>query len=121
MLFRTAARAGRRKRCARGRVCGATWLTRTDRLVMASSPPLLDFNALTAPVPGDNPAGGSIPFDVREQLEQDRREDNPGDYAADDPMRPDQFKKADWPHIIRTCQETLTQSSKDMLLAARMT
>src|SRR5207248_8912756 len=27
----------------------------------------------------------------------------------------------DWPHIIRTCQETLTQSSKDMLLAARMT
>ena len=88
---------------------------------MASSPPLLDFNALTAPVPGDNPAGGSIPFDVREQLEQDRREDNPDDYAADDPMRPEQFKKADWPHIIRTCQETLTQSSKDMLLAARMT
>jgi type VI secretion system protein ImpA len=88
---------------------------------MASSPPLLEFDALVAPIPGDNPAGGPVPFDVRGQLEEDRREENPSDYAEDDPMRPEQFKKADWPHIIRLGQETLAQTSKDLLLAARMT
>src|SRR5438132_12614002 len=88
---------------------------------MAASPPILDFDALLAPIPGDNPAGGSVPFDVREKLEEDRRQDDPTDYAEDDPMRPEQFKKADWPHIIRISQETLTKSSKDMLVAARMT
>src|SRR5947209_2351025 len=88
---------------------------------MASSPPLLEFDALLAPIPGDSPAGGSVPFDVRGQLEEDRREDNPGDFADDDPMRPEQFKKADWGNVIRIGKETLSQTSKNLLLSARMT
>lgn len=87
---------------------------------MAASPPLLNFDSLLAPIPGDNPAGGSIPFDVKEKLEEDRREEDPADYAADDPMRPEEFKKADWPHIARLTQEILTNKSKDLLLAARL-
>src|SRR5439155_17141638 len=89
---------------------------RTEFEQMASSPPLLEFDVLLAPIPGDNPAGGSVPFDVREKLEEDRREEDPNDFAADDPMRPEQFKKADWAHIIQLGKETLAQTSKDMIL-----
>jgi type VI secretion system protein ImpA len=86
-----------------------------------ASPPLLDFAALTGAIPGDNPAGSSIPFEIRARLEEGRKEDNPDDYAPDDPMRPEQFKKADWPGIVRLAQETLTQTSKDLLVASRLT
>ena len=34
----------------------------------------------------------------------------------DDPMRPETFRKADWPGIIKLAQETLTKTSKDFLL-----
>jgi type VI secretion system protein ImpA len=85
------------------------------------SPPLLDLEALLAPVPGDEPAGGSIPFEVRQELEDARKEVNPEDFPADDPMRPENPKKADWPGIIRLAQQTLTETSKDLLVAARLT
>lgn len=88
---------------------------------MTATPPLLDFDALTAPVPGDKPAGESVPFNVREQLEDDRKEDDPTLYTDDDPMRPEKFKKADWADIIRLTKETLTTTSKDLLLTARLT
>jgi type VI secretion system protein ImpA len=86
------------------------------------SPSILDFNALIAPIPGANPAGnGSLPFELREKLEEGRKELNPEDYAPDDPKRPDKPKKADWAAIHRLAQDTLTKTSKDLLLAARMT
>jgi hypothetical protein len=61
-----------------------------------SVPPVLDIDSLVAPLPGDDPAGSSVPHTVRHELEESRREDNPDDYAAHDPMRPEEFKKADW-------------------------
>ena len=85
------------------------------------SPPQIDIGSLIAPIPGDDPAGSSLPFEVREKLEEARKEDNPDDYAADDPMRPEKFKKADWPGIINLGKEMLTGKSKDLLVAARMT
>lgn len=88
---------------------------------MTPAPPLLDFETLLAPISADEPAGSSVPFDVREKLEEDRKEEDPTDFAEDDPMRPDKFKKADWPGIIRLCTETLTKTSKDLLIAARLT
>jgi type VI secretion system protein ImpA len=83
--------------------------------------PLLDFDTLTAPIPGDEPAGSSVPFDLRDKFEEDRKEEDPNAYAANDPMRPESFKKADWPGIIRRAQDVLTKTSKDLLTTARLT
>jgi type VI secretion system protein ImpA len=96
--------------------------------------PLLDFAALLAPIPGEDPEGGSapldlagvgagvpVPFEVRQKLEEDRKEDDPEAFAPDDPMRPKDLKKADWRAIVRLAQETLTGVSKDLLVAARLT
>ncbi len=85
------------------------------------TPDLLDFATLLAPIPGDEPAGSSVPFAVKEELEESRKEEDPDDYAPDDPMRPENPKRADWPGIIQLAQETLCSTSKDLLVAARLT
>ena len=86
-----------------------------------SPPPVLDIDSFLAPVPGDDPAGSVVPHQVRHDLEEGRREDNPDDYAPDDPMRPEEFRKADWPGLVRLAEETLRNTSKDLLVAARLT
>src|SRR5260370_24211376 len=86
-----------------------------------ASPPLLNFESLLAPIPGDNPAGGAIPFEVREKLEEGRKEINLEDFDKDDPARPTEAKKADWSGIIRVAQDTLSKTSKDLLVSARLT
>jgi type VI secretion system protein ImpA len=86
-----------------------------------SSPSLLDFEALIAPIPGDHPAGSSVPFAVREKLEECRKEVDPNDFAPNDPLRPESFQKANWAGVLRLAQETLTETSKDLLVAARLT
>jgi type VI secretion system protein ImpA len=85
------------------------------------SPTLLDFDALIAPIPGEEPAGKPVPFAVREKLEESRREIDPSHWAANDPTRPTEFKKADWQGIANLTQQTLKESSKDLLIAARLT
>jgi type VI secretion system protein ImpA len=86
-----------------------------------ASPPLLNFESLLAPIPGDNPAGGAIPFEIREKLEEGRKEINLEDFDKDDPARPTEAKKADWAGIIRIAQDTLAKTSKDLLVSARLT
>jgi type VI secretion system protein ImpA len=86
-----------------------------------ASPPLLDFDSLLAPIPGDNPAGGAIPFEIREKLEEGRKEIVLEDYDKDDPARPTEAKKADWAGIVRLAKDTLTKTSKDLLVSARLT
>jgi type VI secretion system protein ImpA len=85
------------------------------------SPPVLDLDLLIAPIPGDSPAGGSVPFAVREKLEECRKEVNPNDFDADDPMRPESAQNADWGAVVRLATDTLTGTSKDLLIAARLT
>jgi type VI secretion system protein ImpA len=81
---------------------------------MATSP-LLDFEALIARIPGDDPAGSPLSYDTRSKLEEDRRQvDADPDDSTVEP------KMADWPAIIRLGQETLSESSKDLLVAARL-
>ena len=82
---------------------------------------LVDFETLLAPIDREAPAGGPVPYELKDQLEQCRKEDNPSDYADDDPMRPEQFRKADWPKIIALARDILTTTSKDLLTAARLT
>jgi type VI secretion system protein ImpA len=85
-----------------------------------ASPPLLNVEELLAPIPGDRPAGSSVPFEVREELDRARKEDDPNDYAPDDPLRPEKLVRADWPGITRRTQSLLTQTSKDLQTAARL-
>ncbi len=86
----------------------------------SGSPPLLDFKSLLLPISEEEPAGGGVPFDVREQLEQARKEINPEAFAPDDPLRPEDFVKADWKMIIGVTQDTLRGSSKNLLIGARL-
>ncbi|WP_439630162.1 type VI secretion system protein TssA [Gemmata sp.] len=83
--------------------------------------PTLDIPALTAPIAGADPAGGTTPFDVREKLDEARREVDPSAFAADDPTRPAEAKRADWAAAIRVATDSLTTKAKDLLVAARLT
>src|ERR1700720_2857497 len=86
-----------------------------------ASPPILDYDMLLAPIEGPDPAGESLPFQVRKKLDDARKEINPNQFAADDPRRPEQPQPADWPGIEQLAQETLAQTSKDLMVAARLT
>lgn len=83
--------------------------------------PVIEIDPLLEPIEGDDPAGGNVPFDVREKLENARKEVDPADFAPDDPTRPETAIKADWGLIERTCKEVLTTTSKNLLIAARLT
>jgi type VI secretion system protein ImpA len=86
-----------------------------------ASEPLIDLNELLAAIPGESPAGEPVPFQVREDLEQFRKEIDPADFDEGDPARPTEAKRADWPKIARLGADTLAKSSKDLLVAARTT
>ncbi len=86
-----------------------------------ASEPILDIQALLATIAGDNPAGSSVPFMLRQQFEELRKEIDPADFDEDDPTRPTELKKADWVGISRLAQATLTETSKDLLVVARLT
>jgi type VI secretion system protein ImpA len=85
------------------------------------TPPLLDIDSLLAPIPGDDPAGPSVPYEVDHELKEARKEDNPEDFAPNDPMRPAEFKKADWKGLASLAEQTLREKSKDLMVAARLT
>ncbi len=76
--------------------------------------PLLDFDALLAPIDGDNPAGESLRYDgTYDQIKEARREDEvlaQGDWSRD-------LKVADWPQVIRLATEALTKKTKDFQIA----
>jgi type VI secretion system protein ImpA len=82
---------------------------------------LILFDELLAPVAGDDPAGDTVPFAVRQKLEEFRKEVNPNDFDADDPLRPAQQKKADWSGLTQLATDTLKNTSKDLLVTARLT
>ncbi|MFO0875771.1 MAG: type VI secretion system protein TssA [Gemmataceae bacterium] len=86
-----------------------------------STQPLLAFDQLLAPIPGDDPAGEPVTFATRAEMEEARKEVDPADFDADDPLRPTEAKKADWKGIVRLATKTLTGTSKDLLVAARLT
>ena len=95
-----------------------------------ASAPSLDFDALLAPIPGENPAGVALRYlpppnndspHVGVILEEARKEEDPNDFAPDDPMRPTKPKRANWQGIIELTKKSLTEQSKDLHLAARLT
>lgn len=83
-----------------------------------ASAPVLDFSALTQPIPGDAPEGRTVPLPVRQKLGAARKETEP---HPDDPNLGEVPRKADWPGIVRTVEDLLTNTSKDLLLVAQLT
>lgn len=79
--------------------------------------PLLDFEALTAPIPGEQPAGVRLLPDVRKKLEDARKDFEP---HPDDPSQPPIPKKPDWSAIVRLAGDSLAEKSKDLLAAVRL-
>lgn len=82
--------------------------------------PLLAIDELLEPIPGEDPAGEPMAYAVRAELDEARKEINPDDFDANDPLRPTDVRKADWKGIIRKATEQLRTKSKDLLLAARL-
>ncbi len=82
---------------------------------------VLDLDELLAPIAGGEPGGSPLPFATRKKLEEARKEVDPKAFRLDDPMRPPAPVAADWTGIIRLSRETLTRTSKDLLVAARLT
>ena len=76
-----------------------------------ASAPVLEIDRLLAPIPGENAAGIPPPFDLLRQLDEARKEG--------DPFGPP--RKQDWPLIVQLSTNALTNTSKDMLVAARLT
>jgi type VI secretion system protein ImpA len=81
--------------------------------------PLLDIDALLEPILGDDPAGWPVPYMLRAQLEEARKESGPADLPPED--RAAQTRPVDWSALVRTTQEILSTQSKDLLVAARLT
>jgi type VI secretion system protein ImpA len=79
--------------------------------------PLLDFDALIAPLPGENAAGMKLAPDVRKKIEEGRKDFEPD---PDDPSKPPVPKKPDWAGIIKLATTALSSNSKDLLAAVRM-
>jgi type VI secretion system protein ImpA len=78
------------------------------------SPLTLDFDALLAPIDGDNPAGESVRYaGTYDAIQEARREDD--DLDRGDWERT--TKVADWAGVIATATETLATRSKDLQIA----
>src|SRR5690349_20253178 len=80
------------------------------------SDPILDFEALLAPIEGEAPARAGVAYTLRQKLRAARKETEP---HPDDPNQPDIPRKVDWPGLVRLCQDTLSKS-KDLEVALQL-
>ena len=73
---------------------------------------------LLNPIPGNNPSGASLRYDpIYDKVREARREEDAlpqGDWSRE-------FKKADYPTVIKLTSEALSTKSKDLQLAAWLT
>jgi type VI secretion system protein ImpA len=82
------------------------------------SPQTIDFAALLAPIPGENPAGESLRYEgtydtIQAQIYEEEALDQ-GDWQRE-------TKTADWRAAMTTASEALATKSKDLQLAAWLT
>jgi type VI secretion system protein ImpA len=81
---------------------------------------LLDFDSLLAPIPGDNPAGANLDYELRRRLDEMRTEFDPSQYQEGSPEREQPKREANWGGIAEQTKQTLTRKSKHILYAARL-
>lgn len=85
-----------------------------------ASPPLLQFDALTAPLPAGDPGSPAVFRDLRGDFAELIREEDPHAFPEGDPQR-DNPKKANWQAVVDLAREALTRRSKDLRIAAWLT
>jgi len=86
------------------------------------SPDLVDFEALTAPIPGDDPAGDPKDFFLlRRTLDECRTEHDPSQYPEGTPEHEQEKRDANWNKIFQETKSALTGKCKHLLYAVRMT
>lgn len=78
-----------------------------------TSAPVLELDALLAPIPGASPAGEPHADAVRRELDENRREPIKGDKTTE-------HWKADWTKVLRLTTTALTGTGKDVFLAVRL-
>jgi type VI secretion system protein ImpA len=77
-----------------------------------ASPITVDFERLTAPIPGDNSCGADLRWDtVYQAIKDARREGDRDILAASEPL------VANWRLVIDTASDCLTARSKDLMIA----
>ena len=83
-----------------------------------STPPVVDVDALLAPIPGDNPAGESLAYSgLYDEIREARRADDnleQGEWVRD-------TKSADWVRAATLSTDALTSQTKDLQICAWMT
>ncbi len=85
------------------------------------SPDLLDFAALIAPIPSEDPAGGTGDFySVRRLLDECRTSHDPSQYQQGSPEREQEKRDPNWPKIIQETRVQLTSKCKHLVYAVRM-
>jgi type VI secretion system protein ImpA len=85
-----------------------------------ASPAILNFESLLAPIPGANPAGVPLSPELRRKLDDKRKDKDPKKFAPNDPLRPEKYEPPDWAGIVEIATQAVEQSSKDLLVAARL-
>jgi type VI secretion system protein ImpA len=78
-----------------------------------SDDPLINLDDLLEPISGSDPAGEPLSDTTRLQLDELRKEPDPFDPTTSG-------RKSDWPQIIRIATDTLSRTSKDLILAIRL-
>ncbi|MGE4297232.1 MAG: type VI secretion system protein TssA [Desulfovibrionaceae bacterium] len=87
---------------------------RAGEVGMAAQP-LLDWQALSVPIPGDNPCGEDLRYDkVYDAVRDARRED---DATLPQGVWETDLKRADWVQVKRLCVDALEKRSKDIQIA----
>jgi type VI secretion system protein ImpA len=69
-----------------------------------------NFDALLRPIPGADPAGVELPYEIVQELKLLRREPIPGDPTTES-------WKPDWRKVIKITKEFLTETGKDIKAA----
>src|SRR5262249_29112275 len=81
----------------------------------ASTPPVIDLEALLAPIPGANPAGEALIYAETYDLLKDAR-------RAEDVLEQGEWKReiktANWPAVIEIATDALATKTKDLQIAA---
>ena len=75
----------------------------------------MDFDAMLAPIPGDNPSGENLRYtSVYDEIQEARRADD----ALDQGDWQHEVKTADWNTVLSLSMDALTTKTKDLQLAA---
>lgn len=83
----------------------------------------IDLNAILTSIPGENPAGNDLSYDVvYDEIKEARRESYTNeDILGKGENRKDEDKKADWDKVVDLSINALTNKTKDLQIAVWLT